>query len=86
MSRTRGSSTVGYARVSSIPQHTQLQHDALEEADCVRVFEDKISSRVIHRPGLDGALDFLRDGDTLCVWKLDRLGWSVGQRGPHPPR
>ncbi|MDQ2851515.1 MAG: recombinase family protein [Actinomycetota bacterium] len=77
MARTRGSSTVGYARVSSIPQHTELQRDALEQADCVRVFEDKISSRVTHRPGLGKALDFLRDGDTLCVWKLDRLGRSV---------
>ncbi len=77
MSRTRGSSTVGYVRVSSILQHTQLQLDALEQADCVRVFEDKISSRVAHRPGLTGALDFLRAGDTLCVCKLDRLGRSV---------
>ncbi len=77
MGRTRDSSTVGCARVSSIPQHTQLQHDALDQADCVRVFEDKISSRVAYRPGLDGALDYLRDGDTLCVWKLDRLGRSV---------
>ena len=77
MARTRGSTTVGYVRVSSVPQHTQLQHDALEQADCVRVFEDKISSRAAHRPGLAKALDFLRDGDTLCVWKLDRLGRSV---------
>ncbi|MDN5767499.1 MAG: recombinase family protein [Humibacillus sp.] len=77
MVRTRRSTTVGYARVSSIPQHTQLQHDALERADCVRVFEDKISSRTISRPGLTQALDYLRAGDTLCVWKLDRLGRSV---------
>ena len=77
MVRTRRSTTVGYARVSSIPQHTQLQHDALERADCVRVFEDKISSRTINRPGLTQALDYLRAGDTLCVWKLDRLGRSV---------
>lgn len=76
-STSRGSSTVGYARVSSIPQDTQLQRDALDEVDCVRVFEDKISSRVTHRAGLGAALDYLRDGDTLCVWKLDRLGRSV---------
>jgi len=77
MVRSKGSNTVGYARVSSIPQHTQLQRDALAEVDCVRVFEDKISSRTKERPGLLAALDYLRDGDTLCVWKLDRLGRSV---------
>ncbi|MDQ2739633.1 MAG: recombinase family protein, partial [Actinomycetota bacterium] len=76
-SPSRGSSIVGYARVSSIPQDTQLQRDALDELGCVRVFEDKISSRTTHRPGLAAALDYLRDGDTLCVWKLDRLGRSV---------
>lgn len=77
MARRRRSSTVGYARVSSIPQHTQLQRDALAQADCIRVFEDKISSRATNRPGLVKALDYLRAGDTLCVWKLDRLGRSV---------
>src|SRR5664280_742334 len=73
----RSRSVVGYARVSSIPQHTRLQRDALAEVDCVRVFEDKISSRAKDRPGLLAALDYLRAGDTLCVWKLDRLGRSV---------
>ena len=68
---------MGYARVSSIPQHTRLQRDALAEVDCVRVFEDKISSRAKDRPSLLAALDYLRAGDTLCVWKLDRLGRSV---------
>src|SRR5664279_4835068 len=77
MARTKRSSLVGYARVSSIPQHTRLQRDALAEVDCVRVFEDKISSRTKNRPGLLAALDYLRGGDTLCVWKLDRLGRSV---------
>lgn len=79
MASRRRSSTVGYARVSSIPQHTQLQRDAPAQADCIRVFEDKISSRATYRPGLVKALDYLRDnnGDTLCVWKLDRLGRSV---------
>jgi DNA invertase Pin-like site-specific DNA recombinase len=71
------SSMVGYARVSSTPQDTQLQRDALAEANCARVFEDKVSSRIQDRPGLLAALDYLRDGDTLCVWKLDRLGRSV---------
>lgn len=69
MAHTRGSTTVGSARVRSIPQHTQLQHDALEGADCVQVFGDKISSLVIHRPGLTKALDYPRDGGTLYVHK-----------------
>ncbi len=77
MPRPRTSNTVGYARVSSIPQDIRLQRDALADVDCVRVFEDKISSRVKDRPGLLAALDYLRGGDTLCVWKLDRLGRSV---------
>lgn len=73
----RRSSMVGYARVSSTPQDTRLQHDALASVDCVRVFEDKVSSRRPDRAGLAAALDYLRGGDTLCVWKLDRLGRSV---------
>ena len=77
MAKARRASLVGDARVFSIPQHTQLQRDALADVDCVRVFEDKISSRARDRPGLLAALDYLRDGDTLCVWKLDRLGRSV---------
>jgi DNA invertase Pin-like site-specific DNA recombinase len=52
---------VGYARVSSIPQNTRLQRDALAEIDCVRVFEDKISSRAKDRPALLAALDYLRE-------------------------
>jgi DNA invertase Pin-like site-specific DNA recombinase len=50
--------------VSSIPQHTQLQRDALAQADCIRVFEEKVSSRAKDRPGLLKALDYLRAGDT----------------------
>jgi DNA invertase Pin-like site-specific DNA recombinase len=68
---------VGYTRVSSQPQDAQLQRDALVQAGCGRTFEDKISSRKTGRPGLIAALDYLRPGDTLCVWKLDRLGRSV---------
>ncbi len=68
---------VGLARVSTNSQDTQLQRDALGEAGCGRVFEEKISTRKTERPGLAAALDYLRPGDTLCVWKLDRLGRSV---------
>ena len=72
-------SLVGLARVSTDAQDAQLQRDALTAAGCVRVFEEKISSRkaASDRPGLTAALDYLRNGDTLVVWKLDRLGRSV---------
>ena len=60
-------------------QDVQLQQDALTEARCRRVYTEKISTRkaTIQRPGLTAALDYLRAGDTLVVWKLDRLGRSV---------
>ncbi|WP_427134364.1 recombinase family protein [Pseudarthrobacter sp. S9] len=68
---------IGYTRVSTNGQDAQLQRDALKTAGCGRIFEDKISSRATARPGLAEALDHLRPTDTLCVWKLDRLGRSV---------
>lgn len=69
---------VGLARVSTSAQDAQLQRDALEAAGCIKVFEEKISSRSAHRPGLADALEYMRDGvDTLVVWKLDRLGRST---------
>ena len=70
---------VGLARVSTDGQDTRLQRDALVHAGCARIFEETISSRRSDRPGLAAALDHLRPnaGDTLVVWKLDRLGRSV---------
>jgi len=68
---------VGYARVSTHSQDTTMQQDALTSVGCGRIFTDTISSRAPSRPGLVAALDYLRPGDTLCVWKLDRLGRSV---------
>jgi hypothetical protein len=68
---------VGLARVSTDGQDVQLERDALTEAGCGRIFEEKVSTRSTDRPGLAAALDYLRPGDTLCVWKLDRLGRSV---------
>ena len=77
MAKEKDSKLIGYCRVSTVPQTVQLQRDALDEAGCDRIFQDKISSRVKDRTGLLAALDYLRAGDTLCVWKLDRLGRSV---------
>ena len=68
---------VGYARVSTTVQDTALQHDALIKAGCVRIFDDRVSGAKAERPGLDAALEYLREGDTLMVWKLDRLGRSL---------
>ena len=70
---------VGLARVSTDAQDAQLQRDALTVAGCVRIYEEKVSTRkaTADRPGLVAALDYLRAGDTLTVWKLDRLGRSV---------
>ncbi len=65
---------VGYARVSTADQNLDLQQDALVQAGCGKVFTDVISGAQAERPGLTEALAFLRDGDTLVVWKLDRLG------------
>ena len=68
---------VGYARVSTIDQNPQLQLDALDRAGCTRVFVDRASGSRTDRPQLTAALDYLRRDDTLCVWRLDRLGRSL---------
>ena len=74
---TTTGSLVGYARVSSADQNLDLQQDALKRAGCSRVFKDKASGAKTERPGLDAALDYARSGDTLVVWRLDRLGRSL---------
>ena len=68
---------IGYARVSTQDQNLDLQTEALTKAGCKRIFNDKISGSRAERPGLTKALEMLREGDTLIVWKLDRLGRSV---------
>lgn len=68
---------IGYARVSTDDQNLDLQRDALAAAGCEKVFEDKESGAKAKRPGLDACLEFARPGDTVVVWRLDRLGRSV---------
>ena len=68
---------VGYARVSTDEQTTRLQLDALKAAGCQRIFQDKLGGALRSRPQMDRALIDLRAGDTLVVWKLDRLGRSL---------
>lgn len=68
---------IGYIRVSTNDQNTGLQRNALECAGCEQIFEDKMSGKTTQRPGLKRALKKLKPGDTLMVWKLDRLGRSM---------
>jgi DNA invertase Pin-like site-specific DNA recombinase len=68
---------IGYARVSTEDQHLHLQIDALKKAGCEKIFTDEMSGAKSERPGLREALSFVRQGDTLVVWRLDRLGRSL---------
>jgi len=79
MSTANGSTglSFGYARVSTVEQNEDLQRDALEKVGCSRIFVDKASGKLGHRPALDDLLGQLRAGDTVVVWRLDRLGRSL---------
>jgi DNA invertase Pin-like site-specific DNA recombinase len=70
---------IGYARVSTQDQNPQLQLDALTAADCERSFVERASGAQRERPELQAALEYIREGDTLVVWKLDRLARSLKQ-------
>ncbi len=68
---------IGYARISTTDQNLDLQHDALRGAGCQKIFDDRASGARADRPGLARVFDHLRTGDTLVVWRLDRLGRSL---------
>ncbi len=68
---------VGYARVSTTDQTLALQQDALEKIGCRKIFTDTASGAKAERKGLEEALAYVREGDTLVVWRLDRLGRSL---------
>jgi DNA invertase Pin-like site-specific DNA recombinase len=68
---------LGYARVSTLDQDDALQQDALVAAGCQRLFIDKASGSLASRPALDDLLEQMRPGDTVVVWRLDRLGRSL---------
>ena len=70
---------VGYGRVSTIDQNSEMQEDALRAAGCGKLFIEKVSSGKKDRPQLAAALDYVRSGDTLVVWRLDRLARSLHQ-------
>jgi DNA invertase Pin-like site-specific DNA recombinase len=68
---------VGYARVSTQEQTLDLQKDALEKLGCTKIYSDVVSGAKAEREGLQEALEYVREGDTLVVWRLDRLGRSL---------
>jgi DNA invertase Pin-like site-specific DNA recombinase len=68
---------IGYARVSTYDQNLDLQNDALSKAGCEKIFTDKVTGVASERPGMESAIGYLREGDTLVVWRLDRLGRSL---------
>ncbi len=90
---------VGYIRVSKQEQNEALQRDALKEAGCEKYFSDKVTGAKFERKGLEELMAFVRPGDTVVVWKLDRLGRSLkdlietlnllkqpgGERSAHDP-
>ena len=70
---------IGYARVSTVEQNFQMQVDTLEKAGCAKIYTDKVSGTKQEKKALKEALEYIRTGDTLVVWRLDRLGRSTKQ-------
>ena len=75
---------VGYARVSTFEQILDLQQDSLTAAGCTRIFTDTASGARRDRSGLQQALEYVREGDALVVWCLDRLGRSRSSSATRP--
>lgn len=75
--RRKKETKVGYVRVSTIDQNLDLQIDALKAYGCDKIFQDKLSGVKDKRPGLEEALQYVRPGDSLVVWRLDRLGRTM---------
>ena len=73
----RGGARVGYTRVSTVAQTLDQQNAALEAAGVTKIFSDVMSGARDDRPGLAALMDYVRDGDTVVVWKLDRLGRNM---------
>ena len=74
---TEGVMKVGYVRISTQEQSDDLQIDALKKAGCEKIFSDQISGSKADRPGLKEALEYIRSGDSLVVWRLDTLGRNL---------
>ena len=70
---------IGYARVSTPDQSLAIQREALQQSECPKIFQEVASGAQAERQALSAALDYMRPGDTLVVWRLDRLGRSLGQ-------
>lgn len=68
---------IGYARVSGNHQNLDMQLDALTRADCIQIFQEKVTGKRADRPELDKMLEMLRSGDRVVVYKLDRIGRSL---------
>jgi DNA invertase Pin-like site-specific DNA recombinase len=68
---------IGYARCSTDDQNFNLQNDALNSAGCEKIYTDQLSGGTTERPGLTTVFEMLRQGDTLVIWRLDRLGRSL---------
>ena len=72
---------IGYARVSTADQNLTLQIDALQKEGCQKIFWETISGSKVKRKELDRLLEQVRDGDTIIIWKLDRLGRLIEASG-----